>query len=461
MGNDHELKLKFTADTAAAAKAIGALTNEHGELMRSARELAQQFPQVAAALRVLAGPAGVIFVGIEAFNRFKEAVDELNKASDEMAERAADPTFAAGIEAKKKAVEEAALGWQKFNYQMAVAVSNIDALKHALTSDIAAIKAASAASGSIADALFGFDEAKLKAEYDHGLILFEQYQQTLAQLENKHRHDAEARKEAEIQAEIDAKTSALERLNGNQDALQAKAKSTAVDESRAGGHLKKDDEDVAKLKDDLAKSEARLKELQAGRESLGHIFNDLLLNWFNPNRVISQENMTLNSESALNTQLRRAIAKLSGGIPAESEAAALATLNADTAKSDAKDAKAESTELRNSIDDLTAQLRTMHAAAGPAMSAEDMTSLLKTKSGAEAFPANAAADILAHGGKVSVAMQDLVVNLASTLAHQHLTLKQAVNLLKGHENDIGVIEREIQIIEAQHHANRPLIGNGN
>ena len=37
MRNDHELKLKFTADTADASRNIGTLTKSHTELMRSAR----------------------------------------------------------------------------------------------------------------------------------------------------------------------------------------------------------------------------------------------------------------------------------------------------------------------------------------------------------------------------------------------------------------------------------------
>jgi hypothetical protein len=213
------------------------LTGEAHEQRQVIAELAQQVPLLGSAMEILSGPEGIAFAFISGLLAMKDALDEVSEAADKTAEAVAKPEFSEAVEARTKDLQDGAVAAEMFANRMKLAAESQDHFALAAASAGAALAATNSAQRTVAEAAFGLDSAKLKAEYDAGLVTFEQYlaRQLTAQIQhNKDMLDLakQARKEQEDllnstvsgqRGEVDNAKHAAETLRAKATALKAQA----------------------------------------------------------------------------------------------------------------------------------------------------------------------------------------------------------------------------------------------
>lgn len=245
---------------------------ETTEAKHAARELAEQFPLVSAALKILINPVGgVLSLAIIAFSTVKEKLDEWNKSLDETAERLADPTFAEAIKARREALEAGEIAAASYVDKMAHLIDPEEAYAKALTSQIEIMNARNAAMGQVDDATHGFDQAKAKHGQDlqeaaltdmlaRGIITYQQYTQQklqldvdyiakLNQLEVQHEKQKVERENADRWKVINEEDKLLDHQKKRQPELEKSA--TEAHEKAVSANAK-----VARDKADLAIAES-------------------------------------------------------------------------------------------------------------------------------------------------------------------------------------------------------------
>jgi hypothetical protein len=393
------VKIQTSADLAALEstkkaldedkQSVIGLDKEHGELMRSARELSRAFPEVAAALRLLAGPAGIIFVAVEAFVKAKEALDGWNKSLDDAIAKNADPIFLDSINAKKAAVNELADAFAKSAAESQVMITATAQVTAAMNTTVEQIKGMGTDGTDLNESLFKLDLAKLKAQLDDGLILIDQFEIARAELEIKHRHAAEAAKEKELQDEIDATTMGYRNQNANRDAAEQRAK-------RDEDKLEKDKGDLISDQGTLDAINKQLTDTQPGvaeamerhgwfldqlgaAQKQGFKQGDSQIKWITDGLADTQ--LTIDNFAALQGDA----ARVGGRIKGDKSAVSADETNLLNDETEAKEAKASMGELKKSIDELKEQLQILTQGAAKQMPDQDLTSLLQTHIGATVY----------------------------------------------------------------------------
>ena len=92
----------------------------HRILHQVMHKVSEVSPLMGMALKLALNPiGGAVLIAIGLFVKFKEHIDEVNKALDEMGEKAAARDFLPGIEAKAEAIRQGALALDKYKMSLA------------------------------------------------------------------------------------------------------------------------------------------------------------------------------------------------------------------------------------------------------------------------------------------------------------------------------------------------------
>lgn len=231
---------KGTKDGAGATKLFSGETREFhrtlGELNRGG------LGPLSEALRGLAGgPGGLVFLAIGAFIQAKEALDNWNKSLDEAIAKNAEPTFAAGIEAKRKALEESGQAYDAWIAKVKAAAENQDEVAEALSRTITLLNAQSAAIREVDAATSALQKSQVQYEVHTGQLTPEQGKA----LEGAHEIEENSRRatadEQKRNAELAIQQAALADRARQNPILEGLAK-TASEQARAADAKAKNDD---------------------------------------------------------------------------------------------------------------------------------------------------------------------------------------------------------------------------
>ncbi|MDB6109992.1 MAG: hypothetical protein JWR69_1742 [Pedosphaera sp.] len=213
---------------------------EHAkEAKKTIQELGQAFPLASLALKAFVNPIGTaLALAIGAFVKCKQVIEETNRALEEAGERAASPTFLAAIEAKKAALQAAAVQAALYEEATANLVNPEELYQRSLTTTINLLNERYAAQTKIADAEKGLkleeiarDEA-LTGDHNGAIAkrITVEKQSRQDEIDRQKKHDAEllGTKEKAKQYEVDR----LEALRKNLPAIEAKATAADADQAR-------------------------------------------------------------------------------------------------------------------------------------------------------------------------------------------------------------------------------------
>jgi hypothetical protein len=282
---------KATESAGEAAKESGKkwefLGQKKAEVRRLVRELGQEFPIAAQAIRAAMNPvAAVMLAAITIFAKAKEAIDEWNASMDEASKRAANPDFQTGLAAKKTALDEARTSSLSFVESLkAIGTGQDDYIKKIdqTISKIHEYIAAQAEINSAAEAKqiedVNLAEKLGKISPQQGIISRAAIRERFAKQNANLKTEGENAELAAKQAELDHSLMAAPGLTANAlakkntaDALQARLKAAQASLPDAQKKLEEDRETANKLGDEyhnlLARERIRSPE-EADNEEVG------------------------------------------------------------------------------------------------------------------------------------------------------------------------------------------------
>jgi hypothetical protein len=355
----------FTGSTNESGKSTKLFEGHMGEVKKSIRELAGEFPIASKALMLLTNPVGgALAIGIGMFALAKEKLDDWNKSLDEMGEKAAKPDFADAIKARKDALEAGAIASAQYQDKMEHLIDPEERYQKEVQATIALLQQRAAAANEVADAKLGFDTSELghnhdlqtdalKRQLDTGLITYDQftllkskldedYFKRLSDLEIKHdqerverekklRADTLAEEEKALQHAQEQQPKLQSAATGARAAAtnaQASADKTAADLAEAQSHK---DEDAKHLQDIID----RIKKFpQSGGTEAGGLAR---LRLIEQGVGIKPELLDEYEKAVAIINSRQGTAeKATGALPGQKTSAALATSAADRAEARAE-----------------------------------------------------------------------------------------------------------------------------
>jgi hypothetical protein len=337
------------------------------------------------------GPGALVAIGVEGFSLFKDALSEFSKGLDEAMAKNADPTFLADIEAKKKAIAELSAQFDEYAAHARNAATATQAIRNALEGTVNVIKTTAENGGSLQDALFNLDVAKLKALLDQALITIDEFERAKAALEIKYRHSQESGKEKEIADQITAKKDALFDVNnelGNKDAWGKDYETRQKKDSQiliGEQHRLKEAQDRQKGLDDAAI--AAEEKANALRNSpfgaLGSL--EYYTSGLSGKELQKKYDDEAKDARSLTDRNSADVLKYSDALPGIDHHVKNDEEKVREYHNDAQELRQEQQSLKQAIQDLTNQLRMMHENAGRVMPAQDAATALGTHAGMVAF----------------------------------------------------------------------------
>ena len=224
----------------------------HRTLHQVMHQVSEISPLMGAALKLALNPiGGAVLIAIGLFVKFKEHIDEVNKSLDEMGAAAAEPSFLAGIEAKKAAVKSAAEGIEAFKRSLADINSVESQYQSMVKESTQLLHERYAAQTKISDAAKGSDLQRIEDAVRAGRVSPTQAAIDRAAVEERYRKGGEGRSRAEAEDDLAMKEAELARQKGKTVPWEEKA--------RAYGEAKGQQEDLA---DNLKFEKEKLNKLK-------------------------------------------------------------------------------------------------------------------------------------------------------------------------------------------------------
>jgi len=222
-------------ETEKTAEKFKLFSGEGREMHRVISELNRISPLLGEAFRIALNPiGGTIAAAIGLFVLIKQHINEVTKELDAMAEKAAEPTFLAGIRAKEAVLREAADAAAEYAQHLADIASSEESVTTQLTAQLALQKSINEARNAAATAEEALAQARIKAAVATGKMTPEQGDVASAEAKRKSIADEAKSKQDAQDQEVATKTSALEKLDvpGDQANAWALAKTYAKEKAR-------------------------------------------------------------------------------------------------------------------------------------------------------------------------------------------------------------------------------------
>lgn len=255
-------------ETEAGAEHFKLFGHHAGEVKKVTRELAKEFPLAAQALRLLTSPVGgALAVGILMFVKAKEAIEEMNKASDEMIALNSKSEFRAGIEAQKKSLEDSAIALEQWLAKLREAPSEMENFAQGLALAGEMMKQSFTTKGSVMDSMFTLDKAKLKVSAEQGLMTVEEYQNRLTALTIKHNNERLKLERDQNAAERTAAVNEAGKRAGLEGPLEKSAREAQEKVDKEKAALARAEELVKNLDPDAASKKAE-EEVEKANEQI-------------------------------------------------------------------------------------------------------------------------------------------------------------------------------------------------
>ena len=259
-----------SAATDDAGKKAEFLSLKIGDLHKLTSALTREFPLAGYAARAMMNPITAALTGaISIFAIAKRRLEEWNAEMDQASARAASPDFAAGMEAKKTALQEAATQAEAFALSIEAIGMAEDKLRNSTTQAIAKLHEFTAAQGAVDSAEQARDLAAVDLAQKTGRLsesgaagaratIRERYARKADELKTKAENDELQLQQAELEAQrkgLPGLAEASADARKMRDETQAKAKQAAAD--LQAGRAKEAEYDAALIKAEEAVANAR------------------------------------------------------------------------------------------------------------------------------------------------------------------------------------------------------------
>jgi len=457
---DRELKIRITGDASGAVSAAkdtsAALQEASGstklfagearELHKTIHELSAQFPEAGFALRLLTNPVGgVLALGILTFIKAKEAIDEWNKSLDETSEKLADPQFRAGVEARRKALEEHALALAKYADRLEHLKDPEAQYQEQLKAGISLVKDMAEAQKNIANAQFSLDSNSLEGQFKRGLLSAEKYYRAIADLASRHRAEELTRQFEVDKQEVNISQRAIDRAKAAQPGLIGAVSQTSAASAEALGKVARDEANLEDQKKELKRLDALVNSLdpyhrvfadQASADKAHQLYKEALSN---ANEGLKAERQT---EDRLPGERHDA------GLADQRQGRAESALEANTAR----------------IDDLTHALTDLRDALSiheqGALATAQIQNLAEYQKNGTGEGLGELGNISNHINDATAAQRQWLIQVTSFIQGHTTTLQEAVKVMQVITSDVNILRREIDLLNKRAGTDRPFGGTG-